>query len=94
MEASTFRSTQAPLRDLYSKDAKSAFLTLRARGIAGDSTVTCKVETGRGLATAGIHPKAGGSGRNCRRIRKRHLFDNCRSQRINPGSFGKATSAL
>src|SRR6185295_10409025 len=62
MEASTFRSTQAPLRDLYSKDAKSAFLTLRARGIAGDSTVTCKVETGRGLATAGIHPKAGGSG--------------------------------
>src|SRR6185436_4521847 len=62
MEASTFRSTQAPLRDLYSKDAKSAFLTLRARGIAGDTTVTCKVETGRGLATAGIHPKAGGSG--------------------------------
>jgi len=62
MEASTFRSTQAPLRDLYSKDAKSAFLTLRARGIAGESTVTCKVETGRGLATAGIHPKAGGSG--------------------------------
>ncbi len=62
MEANTFRSTQAPLRDLYSKDARSAFLTLKARGIAGDSTVTCKVETGRGLATAGIHPKAGGSG--------------------------------
>ena len=62
MQANTFRSTQAPLRDLYSKDAKSAFLTLRAKGIAGDSTVTCKVETGRGLATAGTHPKAGGSG--------------------------------
>ena len=62
METSKFRSTQAPLKDLYSKDAKSAFLTLKAKGIAGDSTVTCKVETGRGLANAGIHPKAGGSG--------------------------------
>src|SRR3954469_13984193 len=62
MDASTFRSAQAPLRDLYSKDAEAAFLTLEASGIAGDSTVTCKVETGRGLATAGIHPKAGGSG--------------------------------
>jgi uncharacterized OsmC-like protein len=62
MEASTFRSTQAPLRERYRKDADAAFLTLKARGIAGDTTVTCKVETGRGLATAGIHPKAGGSG--------------------------------
>src|SRR5262245_4892847 len=62
MEANTFRSTQAPLRDLYSKDAKAAFLTLKAQGVAGDSTITCKVETGRGLAIAGIHPKAGGSG--------------------------------
>src|SRR5262245_17234215 len=63
METSSFRSTQAPLRDLYSKDAPAAFLTLKASGEAGESTVTCKVETGRGLATAGIHPKAGGSGR-------------------------------
>ena len=62
MEASTFRSTQAPLRERYRKDADAAFLTLKARGMAGDTTVTCKVETGRGLATAGIHPKAGGSG--------------------------------
>jgi uncharacterized OsmC-like protein len=62
VETSKFRSTQAPLRDLYSKDAQSAFLTLKARGTAGESTVTCKVETGRGLATAGIHRKAGGSG--------------------------------
>src|SRR5262249_33118210 len=31
-------------------------------GLADDSTVTCKVETGRGLALAGIHPKVGGSG--------------------------------
>src|SRR4051794_21539474 len=62
MDASTFRSAQAPLRDLYSKDAEAAFLTLKAKGTPGDNSVTCKVETGRGLATAGIHPKAGGSG--------------------------------
>jgi uncharacterized OsmC-like protein len=62
MEANTFRATQAPLRERYSKDAKSAFLTLKATGSAADNTITCKVETGRGLATAGIHPKAGGSG--------------------------------
>ena len=62
METSKFSSTQAPLRDLYSKNAKAAFLTLKAKGTPGETTVTCNVETGRGLAIAGIHPKAGGSG--------------------------------
>jgi uncharacterized OsmC-like protein len=37
-------------------------LTLKASGETSSSTVTCKVDTGRGLAVAGIHPKAGGSG--------------------------------
>jgi uncharacterized OsmC-like protein len=37
-------------------------LTLKASGEASSGTVTCKVDTGRGLAVAGIHPKAGGSG--------------------------------
>jgi uncharacterized OsmC-like protein len=62
MDVNTFRSTQAPLRERYKADASSAFLTLKAKGTPGDTTVTCKVETGRGLALAGIHPKAGGSG--------------------------------
>ncbi len=62
MDTNSFRSVQAPLRDRYKKDAKSAFLTLKAKGTLDDTTVTCKVETGRGLATAGIHPKCGGSG--------------------------------
>lgn len=62
MEASKFQSTQAPLRERYRKDAAAAQLTLKARGTPDDGTVTCKVETGRGLAVAGIHPKAGGSG--------------------------------
>jgi uncharacterized OsmC-like protein len=62
MDISTFRTAQEPIRELYRKDAKAAFLTLKAKGAANDSAVTCKVETGRGLALAGIHPKAGGSG--------------------------------
>ena len=62
MDTAIFRSAQEPIRKFYKNDAKAAFLTLKAKGTADDSTVTCKVETGRGLALAGIHPKAGGSG--------------------------------
>lgn len=63
MDAATFRSAQEQIRALYKNDAKAALLTLTAKGTADDGTVTCKVATGRGLALAGIHPKAGGSGR-------------------------------
>jgi uncharacterized OsmC-like protein len=62
MEASKFRAAQEPLKEHYRNDAKAALLTLKAKGTADDSTVTCKVETGRGIAVAGIHPKCGGSG--------------------------------
>ena len=62
MEASKFRAAQEPLKEHYGSDAKAALLTLKAKGTADDSTVTCKVETGRGIAVAGIHPKCGGSG--------------------------------
>src|SRR5215475_11242183 len=62
MDVDMFRAGQAPLRERYTKDAGAAFLTLRSQGTLGEHTVTCKVETGRGLATAGIHPKCGGSG--------------------------------
>ena len=62
MQASKFQTTQAPLRERYRNDAPAARLTLKARGTPGEDTITCKVETGKGLAVAGIHPKAGGSG--------------------------------
>lgn len=62
MEASKFRAAQEPLKERYRTDAKAALLTLKAKGTTDDSTVTCTVETGRGLAIAGIHPKCGGSG--------------------------------
>src|SRR3954447_19295089 len=62
MDIAAFRAAQEPIKERFKNDAKAAFLTLRAKGVANDPTVTCKVETGRGLALAGIHPKAGGSG--------------------------------
>ncbi len=62
MDIATFRRTQEPIKERYRKDAQAAMLTLKASGSANDSAITCKVETGRGLALAGIHPKVGGSG--------------------------------
>ncbi len=62
MDAGKFRETQGPLRERYGKDAKAALLTLKAKGGADDSTITCKIETGRGTAVAGNHLKCGGSG--------------------------------
>jgi uncharacterized OsmC-like protein len=57
-----FKNTQGPIKARYAGEAKEALLTLKATGTADDSAVVCKVETGRGLAVAGIHPKCGGSG--------------------------------
>ena len=62
MESAIFRQRQPSIQDLYRADAEAALLTLKASGNADETTVTCKVETGRGLAVAGIHPKCGGSG--------------------------------
>src|SRR5262249_50889426 len=62
MYAAHFRAAQPPLKTRYATDAKAAFLTLKARGAADASTVTCRVDTGLGIAIAGIHPKCGGSG--------------------------------
>jgi uncharacterized OsmC-like protein len=62
MDAAKFASSQEPIRERYRKDAQAALLTLKAKGTADSSTITCKIETGRGPAVAGIHPKCGGSG--------------------------------
>ena len=62
MDADTLRATQAPLKDAYRTDAGRAKLTLKARGTLDDSKIACKVETGRAIAEAGLHPLTGGSG--------------------------------
>jgi uncharacterized OsmC-like protein len=62
MDLMTFKTTQGPIKARYADEASEALLTLKATGTADESAVLCKVETGRGLAIAGIHPKCGGSG--------------------------------
>jgi len=62
MDADELRATQAPLKSRYRDDPGSAVITLRATGRIGDETITCKVETGRAIAEAGLHPATGGDG--------------------------------
>ena len=62
MDAVKLRATQAPLKERYKNDPKAALVTLRARGAIDQEGIACKVETGRTLAMAGLHPATGGSG--------------------------------
>ena len=62
MDAIALRTMQAPLKDRYKSDPKAACITLKARGTLDDAHIACKVETGRALAVAGLHPATGGSG--------------------------------
>jgi uncharacterized OsmC-like protein len=62
MDSTALRAMQAPLKDRYKGDPQTAFITLRAKGALDDAHIACKVETGRALAVAGLHPATGGSG--------------------------------
>src|SRR5262249_38632796 len=62
MDAQALRAMQAPIKDRYKNDPKAAVITLRAEGTLDDTNIACKVETGRALAVAGLHPATGGSG--------------------------------
>ena len=62
MDATALRAMQAPIKDKYKGDPKAAFITLKAKGTLDDTNIACKVETGRALAVAGLHPATGGSG--------------------------------
>src|SRR5437868_7612064 len=62
MDSAALRALQAPLKDRYKSDPTSACITLKAKGTLDDAHIACKVETGRALATAGLHPATGGSG--------------------------------
>jgi len=62
MDAEQLRSLQAPLKARYRDDPKAAVITLKASGRLGEESITCKVETGRAIAEAGLHPATGGDG--------------------------------
>jgi uncharacterized OsmC-like protein len=61
MKSEELRELQAPLKERYRQAPEAALITLRAQGRLG-AGVTCKLETGRALVEAGLHPATGGSG--------------------------------
>jgi uncharacterized OsmC-like protein len=61
MNATKLKSLQAPLKDKYREQPESAIITLKAEGKIGEG-ITCKVETGKAIVEAGLHPATGGTG--------------------------------
>lgn len=61
MNAEQLKSLQAPLKDKYRERPQEALVTLRAEGGLAEG-VACRVETGRALIEAGLHPATGGDG--------------------------------
>jgi len=62
MDSAGLRALQAPIKERYRADSKAGLITLKAIGKLDDANIACKVETGRALAVAGLHPATGGSG--------------------------------
>src|SRR3954447_21297543 len=62
MDAVELRAMQAPIKERYKADPAAAVITLKAKGSIDQDNIACKVETGRALAMAGLHPATGGSG--------------------------------
>ena len=62
MKADELRALQAPLKDRYRDQPGAAVITLSAEGEVGGGGIACKVDTGRALVEAGLHPATGGSG--------------------------------
>lgn len=60
-ESDELRGIQAPLKERYREDPAAALITLRATGSL-DAGISCKVDTGRAIVEAGLHPATGGSG--------------------------------
>ena len=90
MDAAELRALQAPIKERYKSDPSAAVVTLKAKGSIETENLTCKVETGRALAVAGLHPATGGSGLElcsgdmllvAGRLRRRHLEVGCHRSR-------------
>ena len=61
MNAEELKNLQAPLKEKYRAEPDSAIITLKAQGKIGEG-ISCKVETGRAMIEAGLHPATGGTG--------------------------------
>ncbi|MFI5131749.1 MAG: OsmC family protein, partial [Chitinophagales bacterium] len=61
MNATELKTLQTPLKEKYRAEPASAVITLKAQGKVGEG-ISCKVETGKTLVEAGLHPATGGDG--------------------------------
>ncbi|HEY0433659.1 MAG TPA: OsmC family protein [Chitinophagaceae bacterium] len=61
MNAAELKELQSPLKERYKSEPGAALITLKAQGKLGEN-VSCKVETGRAMVEAGLHPATGGTG--------------------------------
>ena len=77
MDATALRTMQAPIKERYKGDPGAAMITLKAKGTLDDQNIACKVETGRALAVAGLHPATKAPASNTAQ----------RSLTISPGNF-------
>jgi uncharacterized OsmC-like protein len=62
MKGEELKAMQAPFKARYRDTPEAALITLKAEGEIGEATLTCKVETGRAMVEAGLHPATGGDG--------------------------------
>lgn len=61
MHSEDLRAIQAPLKSRYKEEPAAALVTLHAQGRLGEG-ITCRVDTGKALVAAGLHPATGGDG--------------------------------
>jgi uncharacterized OsmC-like protein len=61
MEREELKNLQSPLKQKYKVEPEAALVTLKAQGRIGEG-ITCKIETGKAIAKAGLHPATGGDG--------------------------------
>jgi len=61
MNSEELKNLQAPLKEKYREQPESAIITLRTQGKISEG-ISCKVETGKALVEAGLHPATGGNG--------------------------------
>lgn len=62
MNVEQLRELQAPIKSRYRDDPEAAVITLRAKGEIGQEGLACRVDTGKALVEAGLHPASGGTG--------------------------------
>jgi uncharacterized OsmC-like protein len=62
MDGTELRAMQAPIKERYKSDPAAAMITLKAKGTLDAPGIACKLETGRAMAIAGLHPATGGTG--------------------------------